>query len=200
MRTPLPTVTLQNAHVILEPLAAAHVPALEAAARNGELWKLWYTSVPAPGEAAAYVDAALAGHAEGRMLPFAVRERGSGEIAGSTRYCNIDAGLPRAEIGYTWYAARFQRTHLNTACKALLLEHAFEQLGCTAVELRTDFYNQASQRAIEKLGARRDGVLRAHQKRRDGSVRDTVVYSITAAEWPDVKRLLALRLQRLAGA
>ncbi|HEX7113234.1 MAG TPA: GNAT family protein [Mizugakiibacter sp.] len=200
MRTPLPTVTLQNAHVILEPLTAAHAPALEAAARDGELWKLWYTSVPAPGETAAYVDAALAGHAEGRMLPFAVRERRSGEIAGSTRYCNIDAGLPRVEIGYTWYAARFQRTHLNTACKALLLEHAFERLGCTAVELRTDFYNQASQLAIEKLGARRDGVLRAHQKRRDGSVRDTVVYSVTAAEWPDVKRLLALRLQRLAGA
>lgn len=200
MRTPLPTVTLENAHVILEPLAATHASTLEAAARDGELWKLWYTSVPAPGETAAYVDAALAGHAEGRMLPFAVRERRSGAVAGSTRYCNIDAGLPRVEIGYTWYAARFQRTHLNTACKALLLEHAFEQLGCTAVELRTDFYNQASQRAIEKLGARRDGVLRAHQKRRDGSVRDTVVYSITAAEWPDVKRLLALRLERLASA
>ncbi|MCE5233784.1 MAG: GNAT family protein [Mizugakiibacter sp.] len=199
MNTPLPAVTLENAHVVLEPLAAAHAPALEAAARDGELWKLWFASVPAPGEAAGYIDAALAGRAEGRMLPFAVRERGSGAVVGTTRYCNIDAGLPRLEIGYTWYAARWQRTHLNTACKALLLEHAFEHIGCTAVELRTDFYNQASQRAIEKLGARRDGVLRAHQKRRDGSVRDTVVYSITAAEWPAVKRLLALRLERLAG-
>ena len=185
-----------DARVRLEPLTSAHAPALEAAAADGRLWELFFTAVPAPGEAAAYIDAALRGQAEGRMRAFAVREIASDAIVGSTRYCNIDAGLPRLEIGYTWYAARWQRSHVNPACKRLLLAHAFEDMGCVAVELRTDVLNLASQRAIERLGARRDGVLRQHQRRRDGSVRDTVVYSITVAEWPAVRSLLDLRLAR----
>lgn len=187
-------IVLADARVRLEPLAPAHAPALETAAADGRLWELFYTSVP--GEAAAYIDAALRGQAEGRMLAFAVREIASDTIVGSTRYCNIDAGLPRLEIGYTWYAAHWQRTHVNPACKRLLLAHAFEGLRCVAVELRTDVLNLASQRAIERLGARRDGVLRQHQRRRDGSVRDTVVYSLTAAEWPALRALLDLRLAR----
>lgn len=187
---------LADARVRLEPLVPAHAPALETAAADGRLWELFYTAVPAPGEAAAYIDAALRGQSEGRMLAFAVREIASDTIIGSTRYCNIDAGLPRLEIGYTWYAARWQRTHVNTVCKRLLLAHAFEVMGCVAVELRTDMLNQASQRAIERLGARRDGVLRQHQRRRDGSLRDTAVYSITAAEWPALRKLLDLRLAR----
>ena len=178
----------------LEPLVPAHAPGLEAAAADGRLWELFYTAVPAPCETAAYIDAALRGQSEGRMLAFAVREIASDTIIVSTRYCNIDAGLPRLEIGYTWYAARWQRTHVNTACKRLLLAHAFEVMGCVAVELRTDVLNLASQRAIERLGARRDGVLRQHQRRRDGSLRDTVVYSITAGEWPALRKRLDLRL------
>ena len=189
---------LADTRVRLEPLTPAHAPALEAAAADGRLWELFYTAVPAPGEAAAYIDAALRGQAEGRMLAFAVREIASGAVIGSTRYCNIDSGLPRLEIGYTWYAARWQRTHVNTACKRLLLTHAFESLGCVAVELRTDALNLASQRAIERLGAHRDGVLRQHQRRRDDSLRDTVVYSITAAEWPARRKRLDLRLARAA--
>ena len=189
---------LADAQVRLEPLAPAHAPALETAAADGRLWELFYTAVPAPGEAAAYVDTALRGQAEGRMLAFAVREIASDTIIGSTRYCNIDADLPRLEIGYTWYAARWQRTHVNTACKRLLLAHAFEVMDCVAVELRTDVLNRASQRAIERLGAQRDGVLRQHQRRRDGSLRDTVVYSVTAAEWPALRKLLDLRLARAA--
>ena len=189
---------LADARVRLEPLAPAHAPALETAAADGRLWELFYTAVPAPGEAAAYVDTALRGQAEGRMLAFAVREIASDTIIGSTRYCNIDADLPRLEIGYTWYAARWQRTHVNTACKRLLLAHAFEVMDCVAVELRTDVLNRASQRAIERLGAQRDGVLRQHQRRRDGSLRDTVVYSVTAAEWPALRKLLDLRLARAA--
>ncbi len=189
---------LADARVRLEPLAPAHAPALETAAADGRLWELFYTAVPAPGEAAAYVDTALRGQAEGRILAFAVREIASDTIIGSTRYCNIDADLPRLEIGYTWYAARWQRTHVNTACKRLLLAHAFEVMDCVAVELRTDVLNRASQRAIERLGAQRDGVLRQHQRRRDGSLRDTVVYSVTAAEWPALRKLLDLRLARAA--
>lgn len=192
-----PTVLADN-HVRLEPLHMEHVPALQAAAADGELWTLWYTSVPAPQDTADYVRAALDGQAAGHMLAYAVRDLHSGDIVGSTRYCHIDAALPRLEIGYTWYAARCQRSHVNTACKRLLLAHAFEVLGCVAVEFCTDRYNQRSQQAIARLGATRDGMLRAHRRRADGSLRDTVVFSILAAEWPDVARLLALRLQRLA--
>ncbi|WNL46006.1 GNAT family protein [Dyella sp. BiH032] len=189
---------LEDSHVLLEPLCPEHAPDLEAAAADGELWKLWFTSAPAPGQAAAYIEAALAGQAKGAMLPFAVREKTSGEIVGTTRYYDFAPELPRIAIGYTWYAKRWQKSHLNTACKRLLLGHAFDALGCVAVEFHTDGRNQDSQRAIERLGAHRDGVLRAHKRRPDGSLRDTVCYSILASEWPDVSRWLAMRQERLA--
>ena len=192
--------TLHDRYVTLEPLRLEHAPALEAAAADGQLWNLWFTSAPAPGLAAAYVEKALQGHADGAMLPFAVRERSSGEIVGTTRYYDHAAELPRLAIGYTWYAKRWQKSHLNSACKRLLLRHAFETLGCVAVEFHTDHRNLDSQRAIERLGAQRDGVLRAHKRRPDGSLRNTVCYSIVASEWPDVQRWLTLRLQRLASA
>jgi len=197
--TPTPT-ALEDAHVLLEPLCHEHVPALETAAADGELWQLWFTSVPAPGQMAAYVDKALAGQREGRMLPFAIREKRTGEVVGSTRYYDIVSDPRRVAIGYTWYARRWQKSHVNTACKRALLEHAFERLGCVAVELHTDARNLDSQRAIERLGAQREGVLRAHKRRPDGSLRDTVCYSILEREWPDVNRWLGLRLARLAGA
>jgi len=182
--------------VRLEPLSQAHHDALERAAADGKLWELWFTSVPAPGETAAYIQNALSGREAGHMLPFAVRDLPGGEIVGATRYHDIVPAAERVEIGYTWYAKRCQRSHVNTACKLLLLAHAFEALGCKVVGLRTDNFNFASQRAIEALGAKKDGVLRHHQPRRDGSVRDTVMYSILATEWPDVKRHLDLRLSR----
>jgi len=189
---------LQDDHVVLEPLSPDHVPALEAAAADGALWNLWFTGVPAPGETQAYVEKGLRGQAEGLMLPFAIREKGSGEIVGTTRYYDIVPELPRLAIGYTWYAKRWQKSHLNTACKRLLLQHAFEVVGCVAVEFHTDLRNLDSQRAIERLGARREGVLRAHKRRRDGSLRDTVCYSVLATEWADVNRWLDLRLGRLS--
>ena len=193
-------VVLEGHGVRLEPLEAAHAPHLAEAARDGELWRLWYTSVPEPAQAAAYVAAALEGQRAGHMLPWAARELTSGEVVGSTRYHDIVAAADRVEIGYTWYATRWQRSHVNTACKLLLLRHAFGTLGCRVVGLRTDNFNFASQRAIEALGARKDGVLRHHQARRDGTVRDTVMYSILATEWPDVERHLELRLARPARA
>lgn len=189
-------VHLENAHTVLEPLQTSHAPALEAAAADGELWKLGFTSVPAPGQATSYIAAALRGQAEGHMLPFAVRERRSGQIVGTTRYYEIDPALPRLAIGYTWYARCWQKTHLNTACKHLLLRHAFDTMGCVAVAFHTDIHNLDSQRAIERLGARREGVWRAHKRRTDGSLRDTVCFSITAGEWPDVARSLDLRMRR----
>jgi N-acetyltransferase len=192
----LAPVTLEGHGVRLEPLAAAHEPDLAAAAADGRLWELWFTSVPGPGEAARYVQDALAGQAAGHMLPWAVRELGSGAVVGTTRYHDVVAAIDRVEIGYTWYAASWQRSHVNTACKLLLMTHAFDTLGCRVVGLRTDNFNFRSQRAIEALGARRDGVLRHHFPRRDGTVRDSVMYSILAAEWPDVRRHLALRLAR----
>jgi RimJ/RimL family protein N-acetyltransferase len=191
-------IRLQNDHVVLEPLRPEHAPALETAAADGELWKLAVTSVPAPGCARAYIEKALQGQADGLMLPFAVREAGSGEIVGSTRYYEIDADLPRLAIGYTWYAKRWQKSHLNTACKLLLLEHAFDTLGCVAVAFHTDEQNEDSQRAIERLGAQREGVLRAHKRRADGSLRNTVCFSILAQEWPQVANWLDMRLDRLA--
>ncbi|PWK87671.1 GNAT family N-acetyltransferase [Fulvimonas soli] len=192
----LEPVTLEGRHVRLEPLATAHADALRRAAADGELWKLWYTSVPAPERVDAYVDAALAMQAEGGALPFAVRALASGEIVGCTRYCHADAANRRVEIGYTWYAASAQRSAVNTECKALLLRHAFETLGCIAVEFRTHWLNRRSRAAIERLGARQDGVLRNHQRLPDGSYRDTVVYSIIESEWPAVKRHLAFRLEQ----
>jgi len=195
---PLAPVRLQDDHVLLEPLQLEHAAALDAAAADGELWNLWVTSVPAPGQSRAYIEKALQGRADGLMLPFAVRETRHGEIIGSTRYYEIDTAVPRLAIGYTWYAKRWQKTHLNTACKRLLLEHAFDTLDCAAVAFHTDEENDDSQRAIERLGAQREGVLRAHRRRTDGSLRNTVCYSILAAEWPNVANWLDMRLSRLS--
>ena len=191
-------VTLEGHGMRLEPLTPAHAGDLRAAAADGRLWELWYTSVPAPDEVDAYVETALAGQKAGHMLPWAVRELATDTIVGSTRYHDILPDIDRVEIGWTWYAKRWQRSHVNTACKLLLFAHAFDTLGCAVVGLRTDNFNFASQRAIAALGARHDGVLRHHGKRRDGSVRDTVVYSILAAEWPAVRRHLEFRLARHA--
>ena len=197
----LEPLTLQDQHVALEPLSVDHVGALEGAAADGELWKLWFTSVPGPGGMHAYVQAALDAQARGEALPFVVRDKHDETIVGSTRFFDFEPALPRVEIGYTWYAASRQRSHVNSACKRLLLAHAFEALECVAVQFSTDRYNQASRRAIERLGARCDGILRSHRLRADGSVRDSVVYSILAAEWPDIRRLLELRqARRGAGA
>lgn len=191
-------IQLEGHGVRLEPLSAAHSEGLVAAASDGRLWELWFTSVPAPGEEAAYVATALEGQQAGHMLPWAVRDNASGRIVGTTRYHDIVAAIDRVEIGWTWYGASWQRTHVNTACKLLLLGHAFDTLGCRVVGLRTDNFNFASQRAIAALGAKQDGVLRHHTARRDGTARDTVLFSILAGEWPDVKRHLATRFARAA--
>jgi N-acetyltransferase len=187
---------LESPRVRLEPLHRTHADELRAAAADGALWNLRVTSVPAPNDTESYIDAALDGQSAGHMLPFAVRERGSGRIVGSTRYHDIVAAVERLEIGYTWYAASHQRSHVNTECKMLLMTHAFETLGAQLVGLRTDNYNHASQRAIERLGAKRDGVLRHHALRRDGTVRDSVMYSIAAGEWLEVKAQLRWLLDR----
>jgi N-acetyltransferase len=195
MRKPEPC-TLETPLVRLEPMTPEHVPALEAAAQDGELWNLRVTSVPAPGESTAYVDTAMKGLAQGHMLPFVVRDVAGGTIIGSTRYHDIVVPIERLEIGYTWYGKSWQRSHVNTTCKILLMTHAFETLGAKLVGWRTDNYNFASQRAIERLGARKDGVLRHHAPRRDGTVRDTVMYSLAAGEWPEVKAHLHYQLAR----
>ena len=198
MKKPEP-VTLDRDAVRLEPMTTDHAAALEAAARDGELWQLRVTSVPAPGETAAYVATALKGYADGHMLPFVVVDTASGRVIGSTRYHDIVPAVERLEIGHTWYGRSWQRTHVNTTCKLLLLQHAFETLGAKLVGWRTDNFNFASQRAIERLGARKDGVLRHHALRRDGTVRDTFMYSILRAEWPRIKSQLHDRLSRHAG-
>lgn len=190
--------TLEGHGVRLEPLTSAHRDGLAAAADDGRLWELWFTQVPEPALAARYIDDALAGQQAGHMLPWAVRELATGTIVGSTRYHDIVPAIDRVEIGYTWYAASRQRTFVNTACKLLLLAHAFDTLRCGVVGLRTDNYNFASQKAIAALGAHRDGVIRHFAARRDGTIRDTVMFSILAAEWPDVKRHLTTRLARHA--
>ena len=195
MRKPEP-VTLEAPRLRLEPLATEHEGALEAAARDGELWTLRITSVPAPGETAAYIAAALKGQAEGHMLPFVVVDTARNEVVGTTRYHDIVAAIDRVEIGHTFYRRSRQRSHVNTVCKLLLLGHAFDELGCAVVGLRTDGFNFDSQRAIERLGAGKDGVIRHHRARRDGTVRNTVMYSILAGEWPDVRRHLELRMTR----
>jgi N-acetyltransferase len=189
-----PTI-LEGRGIRLEPLTDEHHDALAAAAADGRLWELWFTSVPAPEGVRGYIADALAGQSLGHMLPWVVRDLESGAIVGSTRYHDIVPGIDRVEIGYTWYAQSRQRTHVNTTCKLLLLAHAFETLGCKVVGLRTDNFNFRSQKAIEALGAKRDGVIRHHGARRDGSARDTVMYSILASEWPDVRRHLELRLR-----
>jgi RimJ/RimL family protein N-acetyltransferase len=187
---------LETAQLRLEAMTSDHAAALEAAARDGELWNLRITSVPAPGEAPAYIAAALKGQAEGHMLPFIVRDLPSGRVIGTTRYHDIVPAVERLEIGYTWYGKSWQRSHVNTTCKLLLLTHAFEALGAQLVGWRTDNFNHASQRAIERLGARKDGVLRHHALRRDGTVRDTVMYSLSAGEWPEVKAQLQYLLAK----
>jgi RimJ/RimL family protein N-acetyltransferase len=188
--------TLEGHSVRLEPLVLEHAAEFALAVQDGELWRLWFTGVPKPDDAQTYVSAALEGQRAGHMLPWAVRELTTGTIVGSTRYHDIVASIDRVEIGYTWYAKSWQRSHVNTACKLLLLSHAFDTVGCAVVGLRTDNFNFASQRAIEGIGAKKDGVLRHHQARRDGTVRDSVMYSILRTEWRDVKRHLELRLAR----
>lgn len=188
--------TLEGHGVRLEPLTRDHHDGIAAAASDGRLWELFFTSVPEPDQVHAYISAALAGQERGDMLPWVVRDLKSGDIVGSTRYHDIVPSADRVEIGYTWYAQRCQRTHVNTACKLLLFTYGFEQLNCKVIGLRTDNFNFRSQRAIEALGAKKDGVIRHHAPRRDGSVRDTVMYSVLVAEWPAVRKHLELRLKR----
>ena len=187
--------TLRGQHVALEPLQATHADALRAAAADGELWKLWYTSVAPPERMGDEIERRLGLQAQGSMLPFTVFDT-AGRIAGMSTYMNIDAANQRVEIGSTWYAERVQRTPLNTECKRMLLGHAFETLACIAVEFRTHRLNAQSRRAIERLGAQLDGILRAHSRAADGTLRDTAVYSITATEWPAVKSHLSWQLER----
>jgi RimJ/RimL family protein N-acetyltransferase len=188
-------VTLAGRHVRLEPMTLEHAPGIAAAAADGELWKLWYTSIPAPGEERAYVETALKQRDEQGWCPFVVLDA-AGDVVGSTRYMNVDERNHRLEIGTTFYAARVQRTALNTEAKLLLLGHAFEQLRAIAVEFRTHFMNHASRAAIARLGAKQDGILRNHQVGREGELRDTVVFSILPSEWPAVRANLKLKLAR----
>ena len=188
-------VMLAGQHVRLEPLRTEHADALREASADGALWHLWYTSVPRPTEVESYIATALAGQAAGTDLPFVVRDA-EGTVVGCTRYCHVEAGNQRLEIGYTWYAARVQRTALNTEAKLLLLGHAFEALGAIAVEFRTNWFNQRSRAAIARLGAKQDGVLRNAQRMPGGGFRDTVVFSIIESEWPTVKRHLQYQLDR----
>jgi N-acetyltransferase len=188
--------TLEGYGVRLEPLSAEHEKGLAEAAKDGKLWELWFTSVPEPEKTRAYIDTALQGQKEGHMLPWVVRDAKTGTVLGSTRYHDIIPAADRVEIGWTWYAKRCQRTHVNSACKVLLFSHAFDSLKCKVVGLRTDNFNFRSQRAIEALGAKKDGVIRHHWPRRDGSIRDTVMYSVLAHEWADVKKHLETRLRR----
>lgn len=194
MSWPAP-VTLRGQSASLVPLEASHETALAEAVRDGELWKLWYTAIPAPERMAAEIERRLGLQARGSMLPFCVLDA-DGVPAGMTTYMNIDPVHRRVEIGSTWYAKRVQRSPLNTECKWMLLRHAFEALDCIAVEFRTHRLNVQSRRAIERLGAQLDGILRAHQRSSDGSLRDTAVYSITAAEWPTIHQHLQYQLQR----
>jgi N-acetyltransferase len=189
-------ITLEGRLVILEPLSAAHQPDLMEAAGDGALHRLWYTTVPSPERVGSEIERRQKLQAAGSMLPFAVVDRASGNAVGMTTYMNIDAAHRRLEIGSTWYRASVQRTGINTECKLLLLTHAFETLDCIAVEFRTHFMNQASRRAIERLGAKLDGVLRSNQIMPNGTIRDTCVYSIIASEWPAVKANLAWQMER----
>jgi RimJ/RimL family protein N-acetyltransferase len=193
-------VVMRERGVRLEPLALAHEAGLRAAAADGELWKLRVTSVPEPAQTRAYIETALNMREQGQRFAFAVLDDASGAVLGSTSYHDIVPAIRRVEIGYTWYARRAQRTHVNTVCKLLLMSHAFDTLGCPVVGWRTDNFNFASQRAIERLGARKDGVLRHHALRRDGTVRDTVMYSLTAGEWPEARAQLLYLLARRAAS
>ena len=191
----LAPITLAGEHVTLEPLSIAHAASLAEAVTDGELWRLWYTLVPSPETMATEIERRLALQEKGAMLPFTVRDS-SGTPVGMTTYMNVDAVNDRVEIGSTWYAARVQRTALNTECKLLLLGHAFEALGCVAVEFRTHVLNLQSRRAIERLGARLDGILRNHWRMPNGTIRDTAVYSITDREWPTVRTHLLWQLEK----
>ncbi len=192
----LEPVTLRGTHVTLVPLEERHQRDLVEAVKDGELWRLWYTSIPAPEKMGEEINRRLRLQARGEMLPFAVITNSGGKAVGMTTYMNVDAANRRVEIGSTWYRKSVQRTGLNSECKLLLLEHAFETLNCIAVEFRTHFFNMQSRRAIERLGAKLDGILRSHQLAANGTLRDTCVYSIIAAEWPAVKAGLAWRLGR----
>jgi N-acetyltransferase len=186
-------VTLKGAHARLEPLSHQHLDGLTEAVKDGELWKLWYTLIPRPEDMGKEIERRLSLQAAGSMLPFTVFDA-TGKIAGMTTYMNVDAANRRVEIGSTWYAKSVQRSALNTQCKLLLLAHAFDKLGCIAVEFRTHFFNQQSRRGIERLGAKLDGILRNHQVATNGTLRDTVVYSIIASEWPTVRAHLTYQL------
>ena len=190
-------VTLSGRGVELTPLSLAHEPGLRAAAADGELWKLRVTSVPTPESTRAYIEQALAAREAGNRLAFAVIEQATGKVLGCTSYHDVLPAVKRVEIGWTWYAQSMQRRHVNTTCKLLMLTHAFETLQCHVVGWRTDNFNFASQRAIERLGARRDGVIRGHALRRDGTIRDTVMYSLRAGEWPEVKAQLLYLLDKV---
>ncbi|HLU00805.1 MAG TPA: GNAT family protein [Burkholderiaceae bacterium] len=197
MPSPIQPVTLSGEYVELRPLSLDHDGGLAAAVQDGNLWELWYTSIPRPENIRAEIERRLGLQEKGSMLPFTVVERNSGRIVGMTTYMNIDAAGPRVEIGSTWYAKSVQRTPLNTEAKLLLLGHAFDTLNCLAVEFRTHFFNHTSRRAIERLGAKLDGVLRNHQRTPNGTLRDTCVYSIIASEWPTVRAHLEWKLGRL---
>ncbi len=187
-------VTLSERGIELVPMGLEHEDGLREAAMDGELWRLRITSVPEPDQVRRYIDDALEMRAAGHRFPFVVRDAATGTVLGSSSYHDILANVKRVEIGYTWYAGRCQRTHVNTTCKLLLMGHAFDTLGCHVVGWRTDNFNHASQRAIERLGAKLDGVIRGHAPRRDGTIRDTVMYSMRAGEWPEARaQLLYLR-------
>ena len=189
-------VVLKLRGIALVPLSLAHEDGLREAAADGELWKLRVTSVPEPQDTRGYIEAALKMRDDGNRFAFAVTDEASGTVLGSTSFHDIVPAIQRVEVGYTWYAKRCQRTHVNTTCKLLMLTHAFEVLGCNVVGWRTDNFNFASQRAIERLGARKDGVIRGHALRRDGTIRDTVMYSLAAGEWPEVMAQLLYLLDR----
>jgi RimJ/RimL family protein N-acetyltransferase len=192
-------VTLELNGVRLEPMAASHAADLARAAQDGALWNIRVTSVPSPGDEGNYVNSALEMREAGSRMPFVVRDLSQGEIIGTTSYHDIVPAVDRVEIGYTWYAKSYQRTHVNTTCKLMLMTHAFDTLSCKVVGFRTDNFNHASQRAIERLGAKRDGVIRHHALRRDGTVRDTVIYSITSGEWPEIRAHLRYKLTQRYG-
>ncbi len=188
--------TATGKHVVVEPLQMAHKADLKEAAADGELHRLWYTMIPTPEGVSAEIERRLGLRKTGSMLPFAIIDKASGRAVGMTTYMNIDAVTKRVEIGSTWYRKAVQRSPLNTECKFILLQHAFEQLDCVAVEFRTHYINTQSRRGIERLGAKLDGILRAHMKLANGTIRDTAVYSITASEWPSVKAHLAWQMER----
>ena len=189
-------VELEARGIRLVPLTLAHEAGLRAAAADGELWNIRVTSVPEPGQTRQYIEDALAMREAGNRFPFAVTDAASGEVLGSSSFHDILPAVKRVEIGYTWYAKRCQRSHVNTTCKLLMMTHAFETLGCHVVGWRTDNFNFASQAAIERLGARKDGVIRGHALRRDGTIRDTVMYSLRSGEWPEVKAQLLYLLDK----